>query len=387
MKYIDIPKERLHRQGIAGGSFKKAEEVVAWLGAVQAQDYAAAKWALGLRIQGGLDEDVEQAFTKGAILRTHVMRPTWHFVAPQDIRWLLALTRARVHTSNAYQYRRLELDNSVFKRTDDTLTRSLRGGRQLTRAELGALLRKAGIDANGLRLGYIILHAELDGVICSGARRGKQFTYALLDERVPAAKVLARDEALAELTRRYFTSHGPATVEDFMWWSGLTRADVTNGVEMVKHQLAHEAADAKMYWFARTRPRAGNKFHSTYFLPNFDEYVVGYTDRSAIFDPSHTNKLDARANPLFQHIILINGRVAGTWKRTLGRDQVQIEINPFAPLAREEIGATAAAAEKYANFLRLPAAIKVNGFPISAQVQLPTAVTSSARLRSLNKAH
>src|SRR6266852_6469726 len=229
---LDVAHRRLHNQHITRRTLETPQALVEWLGAVQAQDFAAAKWALGLRLQGVTDDDIEQAFTDGAILRTHVMRPTWHFVSPADIRWLLALTAPRVHAASAYYSRRLELDEVAFRSTNAVLANALQGGKQLTRDELASALQQAGIITEGeQRVTHIMMRAELDGIICSGARRGKQFTYALLEERAPQARALERDEALAELTRRYFTSHGPATVQDFVWWSGLTTADARVGLE------------------------------------------------------------------------------------------------------------------------------------------------------------
>ena len=352
---LNIVEQRLFNQHISKQTFQKPSQVIHWLGAVQAQDYAAAKWAVAERTKGVTDSTIDQAFDKGEFLRTHVMRPTWHFVAPEDIRWLLALTAPRVHAANAYQYRRLELDKAIFKKSNAALTKALRDGKQLTRAELASVFQRAGIDASDLlRLTYLILNAELDGVICSGARRGKQFTYALLDERVPAAKTLSREEALAELTRRYFTGHGPATEEDFIWWSGLIRADVRSGIEMVKRRLEHDVIKDQTYWFADSMTTAKANRQAAYLLPNYDEYIVGYTDRNTIFDSSHTYKLDARSNPLFQHTIVINGQIAGTWKRTLKKATVIIELNSFAPLTKFEERSVAAATEKYGEFLELP---------------------------------
>ena len=223
MKRLDIPHQRLINQHMALARFDKAADVVGWLVAVQAQDYAGAKWALGLRLKGPTDDAIDQAFADGSILRTHLMPPTWHFVTPSDIRWLLALTGPRVHAINAHMYRRLELDAPIFKRSNNGLAKALRGGQTMTRDELRAALEKTGIAVNGdLRMAYLMMRAELDGIVCSGPRRGKQFTYALLDERAPQCKALGSEEALAELARRYFMSRGPATVQDFAKWSGLT---------------------------------------------------------------------------------------------------------------------------------------------------------------------
>jgi len=348
-----LSHQRLHSQGLAGTPFTDAGQVVRWLGAVQSQDYAAAKWAVGQRAGTLTDAAIEQSFAAGAILRTHVMRPTWHFVAPADIRWLLALTAPRVHAANAYHYRSLELDRALFDRSNATISKTLQGGCQLTRLELASALRGAGIDASDLRLVYLIVSAELDGVICSGARRGKQFTYALLDERVPAAKTLTRDEALAELTRRYFTSHGPATAADYMWWSGLTRLDVQTGLEMVKGELEQETLDGNTYWFAASALPAQSASHAVYLLPNYDEFVVGYTDRSAIYDASYAVNLDGRRNPLFQHTLLIDGRIAGTWRRTLKKNSVVLDLNPFTPLSDSIELALSKATHRYADFLGL----------------------------------
>lgn len=186
------------------------------MGAVQSQDFAAAKWAIGLRLPESKDTEIERVFNDGEILRTHVLRPTWHFVAPEDIRWMLALTAPRVNQCISYYYRKLELDAAVFKKSNEIIIKALEGGSQLTRAKLMLKLEQAGILTNDLRSNHLMIRAELDAVVCSGARKGKQFTYALLEERVPPAKTLSRDEALAELSARYFTSHGAATLQDFV---------------------------------------------------------------------------------------------------------------------------------------------------------------------------
>jgi hypothetical protein len=356
MTGFDIPRWRLDSQHISDPRHKNAAEVVGWLGAVQAQDYAAAKWALAQRARGLTDSAIDQALADGSILRTHILRPTWHFVLPEDIRWMLALTAPRVRAVNATMDRQLGLDAATFKRSHSALTKALQGGRQLTRAELADVLQKSGIPGVNLRFIYLMIRAELDGLIVSGGRRGKQFTYALLDERAPQAKPLPRDEALAELTRRYFTSRGPATLKDFVWWSGLTMADARRGVEMLGSKLMQEDFDGTPYWFGST-PRGKDLSPSIHLLPNYDEYVVGYTDRSAIFDTAHAGKLDSRGNVLFMHTILIDGRIRGTWKRALNKRAVVLELSPFAPLTKAESRALQAAANRYGKFHGLPAVI------------------------------
>ena len=352
---LDIATQRLHNQKLSRTTFKQPEQVVAWLGVVQAQDYAAAKWAVAQRTKGITDASMDQALADGTILRTHILRPTWHFVTPADIRWMLALTAPRILALSATYFRKLELDKTTFKRSNNVLTKALQGGNQLTRAELTSTLKKNGVFSDDLlRFTYLMIRAELDGIICSGARRGKQFTYALLDERAPLTKALERDEALAELAKRYFTSRGPATLKDYGWWSGLSMEDARKGLEMVKSQFNHEVIDGKTYWFIESVMTPKDKIPTVYLLPNFDEYIVGYTDRSAVFDTQHYKKLDSRGNILFNHIIVINGQVVGTWKRTINKSAVAIELSPFTPLTKIEKQAVDSAMDRYGAFLDLP---------------------------------
>jgi Winged helix DNA-binding domain len=355
-----LAHQRLHNQRIAGTKFATPDAVVRWLGAVQAQEYAGAKWAVGQRMHDATDAALDQALADGTILRTHVLRPTWHFVVPNDIRWLLALTAPRVNATNAHQYRKNALDNATFARSNAALAAALRGGRHQTRAELASTLKHAGIATDDLRLGLLIMRAELDGVICSGGRRSKQFTYALLDERAPHAAMMAHDEALAELTRRYMTSHGPATVQDFVWWSGLTMADAKAGLAMVKSDLMHEDMGDRTYWFAASAPIITEQSPDAFLLPNYDEYIVGYTDRSAILDAPPTHLLDARGNILFNHTIVIDGQVVGTWKRTLKKDAVIIDATPFASLGTARAHALESAAARYGRFMALPAVLRIS---------------------------
>jgi len=351
---MDIINLRLHNQRLSATTFETPKEAVSWLGAVQAQDYAGAKWALGQRLKDSTDSSLDQALADGSILRTHLLRPTWHFVTPEDIRWLLMLTAPRVHAVNAFMYRQTGLDKTTLNKSNAILEKTLRDGKQLTRDELASALEKAGISTDNLRSAHLMMYAELEGIICSGARRGKQFTYTLLDERVPPIKAITHDEALAELTKRYFTSRGPATLQDFAWWSGLTIKDAKNGIEMVKSQLVSETINGQVYWFVGSKSPAKRKSTVAHLLPNYDEYIVGYTDRRLIHDASHDKKLDARGNVLFQNTIVINGQIKGTWKRTLKKNEVVIELTPFTKLTKDEDQAVTHAAERYGKFLELP---------------------------------
>jgi hypothetical protein len=359
MKSLEIAHLRLVNQRIGLPSFKEPGEVVDWLGAVQAQDYFGAKWALGLRMRGATDIDIDKAFNDGSILRTHLLRPTWHFVRPADIRWMLALTAPRVHAVNAYMYRQQGLDDSTFERSNATLAKALEGGGQLTRDELRDALQGAGIVTDpGLRMSYLMMHAELEGIICSGPRRGKQFTYALLEERAPQARKLEREEALAELVRRFFLSRGPATVQDFAKWSGLTLTDARNGLEAVRDGLEHEAVDDQDYWFLRPRAPIQATSPTAYLLSVYDEYISGYKDRSAMDGNNLGDLFSAMGNAL-QYIIILDGQLVGTWKRTIRKDAVVIETNLLTKLSEAQYQAVVQAAQQYGAFLELPVVIEI----------------------------
>jgi hypothetical protein len=349
----DIPQQRLQTQRIEGYHFKTASDVVGWFGAVQSQDFANARWGLGLRSHNLTDKDVEQAYDSGEILRTHVLRPTWHFVVPADIRWLLALTGPRVNTTNGTYYRKFELDDATTLQCHKIIIAALEGGKHLTRVELSKALKANGIASdNLLRVTLIVMRAELDGIICNGPMRGKQFTYALIDEWVPATKPLTRDEALADLTLRYFTAHGPATVQDCVWWSGLTAADIRLGLELVGSHLLHEEIDGQTYWFAPSANEnvVPSEAQDAYLLPNFDEFTVGYRDRSVGHDIADGQKKQFGITVL-NPTIVVNHRIVGTWKRTLSKDTVQVNLSPFDKLTAKDQSAVDAAAERFGQFV------------------------------------
>jgi hypothetical protein len=235
------------------------------------------------------------------------------------------------------------------------MRKALEGKKQLTRTEIASKLHEAGIETRGeTRMGHIMGHAEVDGVVCSGARRGKQFTYALLEERAQGAKVLERDEALAEITRRYFTGHGPATLQDFMWWSGLPAADTRAGIEMVKSQLINEVVEGVTYWLADTAPVKRDKSPTAYLLPNYDEYGVGYKDRSAMADKSLDRRPDSEMSYYIGNVVIIDGKLVGAWKRTFSKGAVVVEVETFARLTDAEHHALEEAANRYGEFLGMP---------------------------------
>lgn len=352
MTAADIATFRLVSQQLNGTTHQTAKDLVGYLGAMQAQDYNMAKWAIGARLPGSTDTEIEKAIDKGGIVRTHVLRPTWHFVAAKDIRWMLALTAPHIHSSCAGIYRRMNIDGPLIRKSNDLVAKALEGGKQLTREELMQILAKTGINTDDMRSSFLMFHAELDGIVCNGSRRGKQQTYALLDERVPPTKPLLREEALARLAERYFISHGPATLADFCWWSGLPVKDARAGLAAVQSKLVSARFGEAEYWFPGNIETPGRSFKSVLFLPAFDEFTISYKDRRASIEPNHARHVMTN-NGIFKPIIVLNGKVAGAWQRSIKKDTVSIGYTCFAepsPALKKQL---ATAAAKVGAFLNL----------------------------------
>lgn len=351
----DLIRRRLANQRLSRSSLRTPVEVVAWLGAMQSQDYPGAKWAIGLRAPVS-DADVDRACDEGAIIRTHILRQTWHFVARDDLRWMLALSGPRVNAISAHYYRKLALDERTFRRSREVFERVLRERRYLTRPELGAALGRAGITASGTRLAFLTLRAELDAVICSGPRRGKQLTYALLEERVPPARTIDRDAALAELARRYFTSHGPATLKDYVWWSGLTVRDAKAGIDLAGSSLVREDVDEFTYWSA-DRPVPKNRRNSltiAHLLPNYDEYLIAHKDRHLVVSRGSGDGVTRIKDPFVHHVV-VNGRLAGSWTRTVKGGSVHVSCAMYGRTTAEISNAIDAAVARLGRFMECAA--------------------------------
>jgi Winged helix DNA-binding domain len=347
-----IAAGRLQNQRITRPGPRSPEKLVAWMGAVQAQEYGPASWAVGLRLPlTATNAAIERAVNQGRILRTHILRPTWHFVARADIRWMLELTAPRVQRILAGYDRQIGLDPAVMTRAAAVLEQALGDNGCLTRQELGPHLGRAGLPAGNRELAHIAMYAELEGLICSGPRRGKQSTYALLAHRAPAAKRLERDEALAELTTRFFQSHGPATLRDFVWWSGLTSADAKRGLEMIRAR--HREEGGLKYWTAgrdgRSTPRPKSSVH---LLPIYDEYLVAYRDLLAVPRPAYL-----MGN--FQHALVIGGQVAGSWRPTTSARRVTVTVEPLRRLTATERRGLAAQVARYGRFLGVPVSLSI----------------------------
>lgn len=351
MTNSDITRQRLLNQHIAGSTFTKPEEVVRWLGAVQAQDYPGALWAVGLRLQDAVEADIERALAERKIIRTWPMRGTLHFVAAADARWMLELLTPRVVVGSARRAQKwLGLDEATFTRSKKLFEKALQGGTQLKRSAMYQVLEAGRISTSGGRGLHILSRLSQDGLICFGAREGRQPTFALLEEWSPAVQALTRDEALAELARRYFTSHGPATLRDFIWWSGLLTTDARAALEMVRSQLVEESIAGQTYWLASSLPATKEELPAAHLLPSFDEYLVAYRGRSAALSPEHA-KLHNSGNGIFNPTMIMDGRVVGTWKRALRKDNLLVTLSPFEKLKRPETRAFASVASHYGKFL------------------------------------
>jgi hypothetical protein len=354
MTQKDIALYRLGNQQICSSVFHSPKQVVHWMGAIQAQDYSMAKWAIGARLPDATNETVEDAIRKGEILRTHILRPTWHFVAAEDIRWMLELSAPAIKAASSFMNRQLGLEAPLLKKTSKIIEKEL-AGKQLTRAELASHLAKKGITMNPLRAAHILLWAELDGIVCNGPVRDNQFTYALLEERVKEGKLPDKSEALAQLASRYFTSHGPATLRDFTWWSGLPVSQARAGLEAVKSDFLCEQIGGEHYWFSPSPVEASST--TAYFLPAYDEFMVSYKERAASLDKKFRSDTIS-GNGIFKPIIVLDGRVLGTWKRVVKKDKVLMETFFFRQKETPKLNIRKQAADRFGRFLSLPVVLQ-----------------------------
>jgi hypothetical protein len=340
---LSVARLRIGAQQIARHDFRRPKDVVAWLGAVQAQDYAGAKWALGARLPDGVtDASIERALDQGEMLRTHAMRWTWQLVAPEDVRWIVELVAPRLMQKAARRHRELELDAKTIAQSNAAIGKALAEA-PLTRAELAAVLRRARVAPDGQRLPHLLACAELACIATSGPRRGKQHTWTLLDERAPRARRVDPRDAAAELAFRWARSRGPATADDFAWWSGLPSSVAREALQANAHRLASETLDGRTLWFD-AKARAGD---ATCLLPAFDELLVGYRVRDDLLDPSLAKRINAGGGMLAASI-LAGDRIVGTWRRELAGARVVVAHSLDARVGRDEL---ARATRRYAAFL------------------------------------
>ena len=343
----------MRQQRIGHKPFADPAATVRWFGAVQAQDYLGSLWAIGLRTRAATEASIEQAIADRSIVRTWPLRGTLHFVAAEDARWILELCAPRTLARNARRLKQEHgIDSRLVARSAKVLIDALRGGNCVSRPELYRRLESARISTDAGRGLHVLWWHAHEGLICLGPRMGKQQAFVLADEWLPAKRPRSREESLAELARRYFTSHGPATVRDFAWWSGLAAADVELAHESVAHELEALTIDKRTYWQAAGTPSARAR-PGCHLLPAYDEYTVAYQDRSAVLSPELAARADS-GHGIFHPAIVVDGQVAGTWSRELQKGSVAVTYRPFARLDRQQSQMLAAAEQRYAAFLGLP---------------------------------
>lgn len=345
---------RLFSQHISGKRYTNVKDVVSWMGALQAQDLNSAKWAIGVRLENIHEPEVDEAINRGEIIRTHLMRPTWHIVSVEDYLPILKLTAPFIIVSLKYRRNDLGLDDSYFIKSKENLERLLLDGNHLTRDELTIELKKVLPDLDSSRMNHILLEAELTGLICSGKVKNKQHSFALTDERLPSGlrnKVFERDEALHLLASKYFKSHGPATLQDFGWWSGLPVTDCRRAIEIAGKVLSSEKVEKITYWFDNSMQEQPDRRH-VFLLPAFDEYIISYKDRSAVLAFENHQKT-VSSNGVFRPVIVFDGQVIGLWNKTVKKNILVPEITWFIKPPKNILKEIDIAFREYASFLEL----------------------------------
>ncbi len=353
MDAVEVAHRRLHRQHLSGPPLPDPVAVVRHLGASQAQEVPMSRWSLGMR-SGTDDATVARSLDDGRLLRTHALRATWHYVAAEDLRWVQALTGPRVLRVNGTVERQVGLDDDVMARATPVVTRALRGGEHLTRREVADVLARAGLEAAGLQLAYLLMRLELDAVVTSGVARGAQQTYALVDERVPDdGPDLRGDDALAELTRRFFTGHGPAAEKDLAWWATLTLAQVRRGLALVADELDQDEVDGVAVWSAPGPSPVRDPSPTAHVLQGYDEYGVAYTASRFAANVAGLPIAPPGTNQVIQPLLL-DSQVVGWWRRVAAKDGVVAQPRLARPLTDAERQAVVDAFAAYAAFAGLP---------------------------------
>lgn len=360
MNVAEAGRRRLDNLLLAQPEPRAADAVVRHLLAMQAQDYEPAKWSIAQRCRKLSNGDIEAAIASGLILRTHVLRPTWHVVARDDIRWLSQLTGPRILRGIAPRLLELGLDAPTLAEAQGHIAAALEGDRHLTRDEVGLELQRGGIDVQGQRLPYVLMHSELDGMICSGRPRAGKQTFALLDDRAPMRSSFDRGRAIVDLVRRYLTSHGPATVGDLRWWSSLTAADIKEGLNGLGSEVSSFRLDALTLWWIGDAAGGPAASDQALLLQTYDEAVVGYRDSRFLGDPRATRAIAAwKDRSIPSGLVLIRGRIAGHWRRRVEPRRVGVEVVLYARPGRAERDLLQAEAEALGRFLGRPAELRI----------------------------
>lgn len=370
MKPSTIAVIRLHNHQVTRQRFSNPSDLVCWMGAMQGQDHHGAKWAIGLRLQKGSDASVEEAIANRSLIRTYLMRGRLHVVAGRDSRWLLSLTAPRMIAASSRREKQLDLDDAAFARIRQVVTAALEGGRQRTRSELYAQLEGARIATRGQRGHHILWRMAMEGLICFAAPEGIQQTFALLDEWVPETRWQDKDQALADLALRYFTSRGPATLQDFTWWSGLSSADAQAGLDTVKTKLVSANLGGQSFWMSTATQIPPSGCEGAYLLPGFDEFLVGYQNRTAVLDPKHASLISPGADGTFLPAVVLNGCVVGLWNRTIRNGAMDVRATPFSSFSQKDRGLIQEAVDRYAEFMRMKAELMEDEAPAKAEAEV-----------------
>ena len=357
MTITDIPYIRLYNQQLNEAKFKTAKEIVGWMGAIQSQDYGMSKWALGVRLPGSTEKSIESAINSGEIIRTHVMRPTWHLVSAEDVYWMLDLTVRQIKAIQKARDKVLQLEESIYEKSNYIIENALQGGKQLSRDELAFELETANIPTDYNKVSHFLMRAEIEGIICSGRTKNNKNTYTLLSDRVPVVKRLSREESSSLLAFRYFMSHGPATIEDFIWWSGLPISESRKALEAIKSNLVSERVENQTFWFSNSLSIPEPDRNTVFLLPAYDEFIISYRDRTASL-PFKMHHKAVSSNGIFRPIIVVNGQVVGLWRKTTQKDKIRLETNLFQPVSNTIKSLIEDASAQYGDYLNREIEVK-----------------------------
>lgn len=356
MKFEDIATLRIKSQHTAAADFRTAGDVVSWMGAMQAQDYAGALWSIGLRTPHLTQADIEQAIIRKEIVRTWPMRGTLHFVSAKDARWMVKLLAPRAIAAAASRRHQLEITDAVIAKAQEIITAALSSGKEKSRTELLQLLDEGGIATANQRGIHLLRYFAEQGILCFGPHAGKQPTFVLLDLWLPPVRELTRDESLTELAKRYFLSHGPATMKDFTGWANLVIADAKLGIKLAGDQLSETTINGTTYWFDPTLDFSPDA-PTAHLLPGFDEFMLGYKDRLPSLAAEHTYKIVPGGNGMFLPTIVVDGKVIGTWKRRVRTRDSELRLTPFASFS--DITILESARVRYEQFTGTPVKISL----------------------------
>ena len=345
-----IANTRVLSQQLSKQSFDKPKDLVSWMGAIQAQSYEMSKWAVGIRTKSARISDVEEALQKGEILRTHILRPTWHLVAAEDIRWMLALSSKRIKAAIESYGKYLDIPNNLYSKSFHLIEKILEGNKSMTKQEIGEEITRSGITIDTIKMNHLIMQAEAEGIICSGIYQGSKNTYALLEERVAPAKKLEKEEALARLATKYFQSHSPASLQDFTWWSGLSITEARQAIKLIEPNLIADRFASENVYIHESYDKNIKTDNGLYLLPSYDEYLISYKDRTTVLDLQHHSKAFSN-NGIFQPVILHQGIIIGNWKKSIKKGGINIEASFFEQDTRIDNDLINKASERYKNFV------------------------------------